>query len=147
MPVFETIYDNNVKEYWLIFTQGNQLISHFLKKNCSHVYVLTRDKYNWIILNPMRLFLHVEIPAVPIHADLPRMMRGLHDKVIKITIHQRKSTKMFRRFGIFSCVSFALYLIGLRIYALTPFRLYKRLLHLTNKELNSHGIQSIKFIA
>lgn len=142
----ETTFDRNTKEYWVIFTQGTHLISHFLKDNFSHVYVITRDKYNWIVLNPMRLYMLVEIAAVPITDDLPRLLRLPHDSIIKVTMYSRKPLKQFRYFGLINCVTHALYLMGLRISVLTPFRLYKRLLRLSTKDMDRLGIQSIKQI-
>lgn len=145
--MIQKIFDPEVQEFWIVFTQGTHFISHLLKKNFSHVYLITRDKYNWIILNPLRLHLGFEIPAAHVNFDLPRDMRQSFDNVIKITMYKRDSKKQFAHFGLLNCVTYVKYILGLRMYVLTPFRLYKRLLHLSESEKIKHGIQSIKLIA
>jgi len=142
-----TTFDNNTREYWIVFTQGTHLISKLLKKDFSHVYVITRDKYNWIVLNPMRLYLHIELPAVLVSEDLPRKLRLPNDHIVKVTLYNRKPLKQFRYFGLINCVTHTLYLMGLRLYVYTPFQLYQRLIHLKSKEMPGYGIQSIRQIA
>lgn len=138
---------NNLTEYWIVFTEGHHWISWLLKKNFSHVYIITRDRYNWVVLDPRRLFLHFELPPIPISVDAPRLIAKPTDHIIKLTMYSRANEVQFSHFGLTNCVSRVLYLIGLRISVLTPLRLYRRLLKLKPREMSRLGIQSVKLIA
>ncbi len=140
-------FDGDIREYWLVFTQGTHLISYFLKKNFSHVYVITRDQYNWIILNPLRLHLDVQIPAYPITKDVPRLWAKPHDTILKVTMHKRAASKVFAYFGLINCVTHVRYLLGLRIHVITPSQLHRSLLKLNPRQKAKHGIQTVKQIA
>lgn len=143
----EKIIDGNVREYWVVFTQGTDLLSKFLKKDFSHIYIITRDKYNWMVINPLRLYLDIIIAPYPINYDLPRLNTGKNSRVVKVTMYTRASVKQFARFGLLNCVTFARYTLGLRMAVLTPFSFYKRLLHLKPSQMSRHGIQSVTLIA
>lgn len=135
-----------VKEYWVVFTRGTHWVNKVLKKNFSHCYVVTRDQYNWIVINPTRLYLDVQIKPVPLDVDLAKLIRKPHDTVLKIEIYERASEVNFKSIGLINCVTHVKYILGLRVRAITPFRLYKKLLGLSQVDKNKHGIKSIKLV-
>ncbi len=141
------VFSSDTQEFWIVFTKGSHFIRHFLKEDFSHIYVITRDKYNWVILNPLRLHFSIEIAPFTIKENVPRLITTDNDHVLKITMHKRHADKQFRYFGLMNCVSYVKYILGLRMYVLTPFGLYKRMLHLSDQEKIRHGIQSVKLFA
>lgn len=134
-----------VIEYYIVFTQGAHLISKVLRKNFSHIYLLTRDEYNWILLNPTRLYLQVVLPASDI-TQLPAEIIKPDDTVLKLTFKQRNSLTQYGYVGLLNCVTWTKYMLGLRVSSLTPWRLYKRLLRIqADARLRlRHGIISIE---
>lgn len=135
-------------EYWVVFTQGvTHWITRWLKPNFSHIFVITRDDYNWFVLNPTRLYLQVIIPAEPIDKlPLPLFVKPT-DTVVKVTFGLRDDTQQFGSLGMLNCVTWVKYILGLRISGLTPWRLYKRLLSLTPKEMRHNNIESIERVS
>lgn len=141
-----TYYNENTRVYYVVFKQGKKLISYLLRRNFSHIYVITRDSYNWIILDPHRLQMQILIPAVSIDADLPTLMTGIDDSVLRVEIYDRDTLKTFGFFGLLNCVTIVKYILGLRLYCLTPFSLYRRLLNFKAADLKTHGVKSVKRI-
>jgi hypothetical protein len=139
----EFLPDLPITEYWLVFTQSSQWINKFLKPHFSHVYILTRDQYNWIALNPHHLMLRVEIAPLSAQEDLISKMTSENDTVLKICFKPRHTKKVFGVFGFYNCVTIAKYALGLPIYAVTPYILYKKLLNMPDGDKIRHRILSI----
>lgn len=108
------------------------------------MYLITRDEFNWVVLNPTRLCLEVIIPAVDIAAPLPIEMVGAHDSVIKVLFAQRDIRKHYGHFGLYNCVVWCKYMLGLNVWAFTPYAFYQRILKLTPLELKKLGVLSVE---
>lgn len=133
-----------MQEYYIVFTQGVHWIAKLLKPNFSHIYIITRDDYNWIVLNPTRGFLQVGIAAVSITEPLPMMVALPADTILKVIIDKRDSGKLFGYFKLINCVTAVKYILGLRLCAVTPFQLFSRLLNFKPKDYKKHHIVSIE---
>lgn len=142
----DTLVDDPVIEYYVVFTQGVHWIAKLLRRNFSHIYVLTKDQYNWLLLNPTRLYLQAMIPPAPV-SQFPGDMIHHNDSVIKIVFRQRNSRKQFGYVGLLNCVTWTKYMLGLRVSSLTPWRLYNRLLKFTTDDRRRHGIISIERVS
>lgn len=131
-------------EYYIVFTQGvTHWITAWLKPNFSHIWLITKDDYNWIVLNPTRLYLQVLIPPIAL-TDNPLQLTQITDTVLKIKFTKRDDTQQFGAIGFLNCVTWSLYMLGLRLKVLTPFGLYKRLLNFNQSQKDKHGIISIE---
>ncbi len=135
------------QDYWLIFKQGEGAwFQKFLKKGFGHVLVLTRDKYNWIVLDPHRLKLNAVIPPYQVTENVPRLMVNDGYRVVKVTMFER-STFQTGGHSVFStCVSFVKYCLGLKLFCVTPYGLYKRLLRLNSTTQKRNGIRQVQLI-
>lgn len=131
--------------YYVIFTQGTtHWVTRWLKKDFSHIYLLTHDEFNWLLLNPTRLYLQPMILPVPIdESPLTHLMKPT-DSVLRVTFGHRNDRQQFGCFGLLNCVTWAKYCLGLRIICFTPFELYQRLLNFNSRQMERHGIQSIE---
>ncbi len=139
-----TVNERPSCEYYVVFTQGvTHWITRWLKPNFSHIWLITKDEYNWIVLNPTRLYLQVLIPPLAI-TDKPFSLTQQTDNILHIKFRSRDDTQQFGALGMLNCVTWSLYILGLRIKCLTPFRLYKRLLNFSQSEMEAHGIISIE---
>ena len=132
-------------EYYVIFTQGvTHWITKWLRRDFSHIYLLTKDDYNWVLLNPTRRYLQVTILPIPItQSPLPNLLKD-GDTILHIVFGKRDCTRQFGAVGMLNCVTWAKYILGLRINCLTPFGLYKRLINLCSRWKGYHAILSIK---
>lgn len=138
--------DYPITEYWLVFTTSRHWIRYLLKPNFAHVYVLRRDEYNWFVLNPERLGLRAEIAPLAAHQDLIRNWCKPHETVIKLEFKPRHTTTRFGWGGFFSCVTLSRYILGLKLWALTPYSLCKKLLTLNEKEKSRLRLYDIVLI-
>ncbi len=134
-------------EYYVIFTQGvTHWITQYLKPNFSHIYLLTKDDFNWILLNPTRGYLQVAILPIPVtQSPLPDSFKD-GDTVLHVIFGRRNDRQQFGSIGLLNCVTWAKYILGLRLNCLTPFGLYKRLINLCPSDKEKHAILSIKDI-
>lgn len=131
--------------YYVVFTQGStHWISRWCKPNFSHIYLITHDEYNWILLNPTRLYLQVMIPPMGLEDDFPTTVIKPDDSALKITFGQRDDTQQYGSYGMLNCVTWAKYMLGLRIKVLTPWRLFSRLVNFNAEDMLQHGIISIE---
>lgn len=131
-------------EWYLVFTQGHHWFCNLCHPNYSHIYLITKDEFNWIVLNPTRWCLEVMIPAVSIVKPLPLEMVGEDDCVIKIVFGPRDIRKHYGHFGLYSCVVWCKYMLGLKCWALTPYSLFRRLIDMSRKQRDKLGIIDIE---
>ena len=133
--------------YWIVFTQGvTHWVTRWLRPRFSHILVFTRDPYNWILLNPTRLYLQIAIPPVSATDPLPAPYSyGPLDTVIRVTFRSRDDTQQFGSIGMLNCVTWTKYILGLRVWCVTPYGLFKRLLRFSadRAQMEAHGITSI----
>lgn len=134
-----------VTEYYVVFTQGvTHWVTKWLKPNFSHIFLITHDQYNWLLLNPTRLYLQPTILPIPLdESPLPVLVKPT-DSVLKIVFRKRDDTQQFGAFGMLNCVTWSKYILGIRIKCLTPWRLFKTLLNFKPQDMGSHGIISIE---
>lgn len=134
-----------VSDYYVVFTQGvSGIYPKILKRNFSHIYIITKDQFNWILLNPTRLYLQPVILPCSID-ELPfNQVCKYDDTVLHVRFGKRDDTQLYGKFGMLNCVTLAKYMLGLRVNCLTPFSLYKRLLNLCPSEKETHAILSVK---
>lgn len=138
--------DSPLFNYWLTFTDSNHWTGKLCKPHFGHVYVTMKDEFNWIVLNPRRSRLLVEIAPYPVTTDVPLEMAKENDTVIKLTFYPRHTYDAHRYFGLLHCLTYAKYILGLPLVALTPYSLYKKLLSLSNIEKCTHRIQCVEQI-
>ncbi len=132
-------------EYYLVFTQGvTHWITRWLRRDFSHIWLLTKDDYNWLLLNPTRGYLQYTILPVPITQSPFSQLLKEGDTIMHLTFGKRDSTRQFGSVGMLNCVTWAKYILGLRINCLTPFGLYKRLVNFSPSERETHVILSIR---
>lgn len=134
-------------EYWIVFTQGHtHWITRWLKRDFSHIYLITRDEYNWLAMNPTRLYLQVFIPPERASHPFPANVIREGDTVLRITFRRRDDTRQFGSVGMLNCVTWARYILGLRLWCVTPYGLYRKLVRLATDRgrMEAHGIVSIE---
>lgn len=135
------------KEFWLVFSDGVHPICKFMKRGYSHVYVITRDEYNWIKANPEQAYLRFTILPYAIDEDAPRLERPVLSTVLKLKTARRSSEGIYSYFGFMNCVNYVQYMLGIKTSAFTPYGLYKRLLNMTDSQKHRLGIQNIQHVA
>lgn len=126
----------HLKTYWVFFRDGDNWFQRwFLKKDFGHIFLLTKDKYNWILIDPLPDFLNTTVLSYRVDEDVPgKISKMTQAKCVLITVDKditgrqkfRPAMALIPRFV--SCVGIVKYILGLRSNALTPYGLYKELL-------------------
>lgn len=142
-----TIYFcDRVKIVYVVFTHSEHPWQLILKRNFGHCYIITHDQYNWLKLNPTRLFLQTDILPYAIDKPVYMLATKPNDYVLRLTMYYKDGKRSFGGIGLRNCVTITKYMLGLPIRALTPYKLYNALLSLTYKQRNLYGIQNVQLV-
>lgn len=134
-------------EYYIIFQTGKtHWITRWLKKGYSHILVVTHDDQNWIVYNPTRAMLQTMIPPFGLNLNPLEFFVQPEDKVLLIKFNERSELRQYGCLGPLNCVTWAKYILGLRLWSLTPYRLYKRLLNFSTRDYITHAVDKIRMI-
>ncbi len=132
---------------WLIFKSGEGYwLGRFFKKGFGHVLYLTKDEYNWMAHDPHKLRLCSFVPSYKVGEDLPRLLRNDGYTVLKITFFDRSTKTKMRHSRLNNCVSFVKYALGIKVFAFTPYGLFKKLLRLNERQRFKNGIRNVQII-
>ena len=132
-------------KYWLVFRPGEHWTHHFLHKRFGHVFVLTKDNYNWYKIDPDIKRCRVDILSNRTSECVPKLFSNAGFRVIQIeTVCIGQS--FFGKIMILNCVMMVKYITGIRVFAFSPWGLYLRLLKMYKKQKYSGGILNIKYI-
>lgn len=113
------------REYFLIFTVGDQWIAKFLKKGFGHMKVVMRDQYNWVEFDPRIWGLNTTVlPYAASNMDCLKLYKDA-TCIMKVETNQKCSWFFRPFFG--SCVSLIKYVMGIKAFAFTPYQLFKEL--------------------
>lgn len=136
------------RTYWLIFKPGKLWYSKFLKRNYGHVMVITNNGNQWIQLDPVSTRLEPYIYYCPVETNLPKIYANQEGtSVIKIVLNELDDKRtILRPFFIITCVEIVKYIIGLRVFCVTPWGLYRKLLRLTKRLKKPYGIDTIELV-
>ncbi len=133
------------KTYWIIFKKGMGWYCSFMKQDFGHCLILTQDKFNWYICDPMRRRFEFKILSCDPKYNLPYFLRTQEGhKLIKIVMNN-KEINWVPSWTCLSCVEIVKYILSLKISAFTPWQLYKRLRNMQSNLFKqySYGINSI----
>jgi hypothetical protein len=139
---------HEVNTFWLVFRSGEHWFCKFLKKDFGHVYVLFHDKYNWVGINPRSYRLECKVLNFKPSDDIGRQMHNKFGyKVIKVTTRVNcNRTINMQMFYSLTCVSMVKYITGIRLFAWTPWQLYKRLRKMYGNKKYYAGVEFIDYI-
>lgn len=128
--------------YYVLFRESDTdyLLKPLLKKKFTHCLCLNRHEFGWILINPIRPFLHIDLLDFHTMEDVPYMLSQQYpdstilEVIIKPDIEQTLFCKPT------SCVSMVNYCLGLKwkpFTCMTPYQLYKNLLHVEHPNIMS----------
>lgn len=140
--------NNITKEFWIAFAESDFSTSIFVRKEFGHVYILTKDEWNWMILDPRTAYLYAEIMALKASDDLPKkVMKFNKHRFIRIkTELEFKEGFSFNFFRPLNCVNVVQYVLGLNLFVFTPYGLYKKLKKMSEKKIYKHPIKEIEIL-
>lgn len=117
------------KEFWIIFKRGVGWYQRYLKDGFGHCVLLFKDDFNWIILDPTIFCLETIILPHDLSENIPKIYSNKDRfSVLKIEVSLDKSKKTNKLITIPSCTTAICYIMGVRMFALTPHMLYKKLI-------------------
>ncbi len=135
--------------YWIVFKEGQAWWSFILKKGWEHCFILTQENGSWLVLDPTRRKLSAEILYYSQEYNFSHLLRTLPStNILQITMHHPKAECIVHSINFFTCVTIVKYFLGLRLFCITPWQLWKRLHKLRNNTKRKYelGIESIRFL-
>ena len=132
---------SNFKKSWIVFCDSQDIKNRFMKPNFRHVFLLTKDEFNWYMIDPDYRFLNIKI--LPYRADynLPGKFLINNNKVICI-LHKKYTNKhLLNPIRLFTCVEIIKYVLGIQLFCFTPYGLYRKLM-----KLNVNSSKTIKHV-
>ena len=138
------------KEYWIVFKDTDRWWKPFVKNGFGHVCVLTKDEYNWYLIDPTMYCLEVVILPYNTNENVPHIYSNTtKSRIIKIKRKDLPKDKIsIKLLSFVPCVSHVLYICGIHIFAKSPYSLYNKLLKMSrnmNKKY-SLGISDISLV-
>ncbi len=117
-------------EYWIVFTSGKHWITRFLKRQYGHVFLITKDDFNWMKINPGFDRTEPMILNVGYDFNVPQYLSSQGNKVV----HLRTGSPRLKlgRWHIRTCVKECESILGIKLQGLTPWRAYKKLAKMAN---------------
>lgn len=136
------------RRFWIIFCDGEHLLSSFLKKGFKHCMVLMKDEFNWILFNPATGYSIITILPFGADENVPGMYAKKKDvTVLQIDIaHLNPRINRIPRVEVITCVSLVRQFLGIRVRGLTPYSFYKNILRCTFIKRMKLGINKIKIL-
>jgi len=128
-----------IKTHWLIFSNNKNRLSFATKKGFHHVGVVGNNGKHWYALEPLYKRMNFKIWNRPITDDVPKILKKMGFKVIKIQVKNdlEKGFKLNLVMFLVNCTTYVQYIVGLPCLSLTPYGLYKRVLRGKMKNLVS----------
>ncbi|KKN70264.1 hypothetical protein LCGC14_0432890 [marine sediment metagenome] len=145
------------QDFWLIFNKGENFFAEFfMKKGFGHIGILTRDKFNWFLLDPTYTELKIDILPFKPEDNVPRILLNKFrtHKIIKLTmmknLHVNGNIAILKVFfpRVVSCVSMVKYIVGLKNNALTPYQLFLKLIKMKKNGISTYekNILNIQYV-
>lgn len=141
-----------MEEIYLVFSKNdkNSLWGKICGNKFSHVYAIFKDQYNWINVDPHFNRLGVYIMNYDIDEHVPLIIgNDANVEVLEIKVKDSNDINYIPRLCILNCVSIIKYILGLKLFSITPNQLYNKLIYLSQQNediLNKYNINSIKLL-
>lgn len=124
-----------MKDSWIVFCDSDDWKNRILKKNFRHVFVVTRDEFNWYMINPDWRYLNVKILPFKTSYNVPQQMLSSDNRILHVKHEECTNKHLLCIIKLFTCVEIAKYTMGISMFALTPYALFKKLKRLENGKL------------
>lgn len=127
--------------YYVCFRRTDRWWGVFLKKDFGHCFVLINDGINWIEVCPRLKKAFISIIPVAANEDLLKVYKKELREFVAIELEFSKDFKPKVFIYAPTCVGFVKYVLGIRMWASTPYRLFKKLLRLNSALVKGNPIQ------
>ena len=131
-------------EYYLVFTKGNHWVCRWLNSQCNHIVIYVKDQHNWLKLDPTSAKIIWEI--LPFEVSNPRVPYALHPGARVVRLRTDRASSWLGKFKFVNCITVVEYVTGLRVNALTPWSLFKKLRKLQGKPYPAKNICSVQIL-
>ena len=132
-------FDESILSY-VIFRESDTdyFFKRFMKKNFTHCLLLQKHEFGWVMINPTRPFLHIDLLDFFLHEDVPYIIiqQNRSARIIEVITKPHPEKNLF--FKPNTCVSMVNYCLGLEwvpFTCITPYQLYRNLLNVRNPNI------------
>lgn len=118
---------------WIFFRKGKHCWQHLLKPGYGHIFIIARDDYNWVLIDPLFSFLSIKILNYNIKENVVEKIKSGYEVsdcfYIKLKDVPYKSHFKLNIFNPINCVGAIKYYLGIKKwYIITPYQLVRYLL-------------------
>lgn len=132
--------------YWIFFKEGEFKFKWLFKKGYTHIYIVTKDEYNWLLLDPAKEKFNWKILPIEPNDESKMIEQFVNDaeNILKVELlPPEERLNYVRPLGPHTCLAVAKYIMGLKNWCLTPWQLYKNLINKKNKRVKSYHVYKI----
>lgn len=117
------------RAFYVVFINSNHVLSPILKRGFTHAYVIEELECIYMAFDPTRHGLNVFMPSCDTSHPLVDIMMEQDKSITVLRVLTKPGDKpLIFKPRILSCVSVIEYILGMRLGAVTPYGLYKKLL-------------------
>jgi len=135
-----------MNECWIVFEKGDFWTKKYLKKGFGHLLVISKSDVNWYMFNPRIHGMDFQVCKSNPDIDLIESWRKQDVKIVHITYQGECNQSFFSFLKPGTCVNIVKYLTRLKVFALTPYGLYRKLYKMRRSQKYPSHIQEIKFL-
>ena len=116
-------------EFWLIFRDSPHNVSRRCKAGFQHVFILMKDSFNWILVNPTSTQLDIRILGYETNEYVPSIFmknprRSIH--IVRVVTYDKEASYWRVPFNV-GCMGQVKYITNIKGIFFTPYQLYKKL--------------------
>lgn len=140
-----------IPDYWIVFKSSPSFHQRFCKKGFGHCFILAKDEFNWVLINPGCDRFEVKILNCDTNYDLIASIRRTRNfPIAKIEIDPTQR-RVFHwspilNLPFLNCVSMVKYVLGTPLRGRTPYGLWKHLCNLSGKENLPNAILRVEIV-
>ena len=140
--------NNDIKTVWIGFKSASFFIKRFMKKDFSHMYVLTRDEHSWIYVDPCNEALGITILPYERNKNVPFYLKKEYgDRLIKVQFKIKdRNRPNLNPFLMINCVNIVKYMMGISVFVFTPYGLYKYFTKMQKNNCYKNNILKVEIV-
>lgn len=139
---------SSMREFWIGFSDTEYFMKYLFKEGFGHVYIITKDEWNWMILDPRNGYLDMSIIPIKVSEDLPQKIME-HNKHHLIRVKTQLPLKKWPNLNIFrsiSCMNIIKYVLGVKLFTWSPYHLHCRLKKMSERGIPKNPLKEVEIL-
>lgn len=134
--------------YYVVFRSANyKPVKRLFKDGFSHMFLVGTTTGHWVALDPRNSTMKIELIKKKKEDTIEQLLAD--EECHCLEVHSKfidKKWFSFNPFRMFTCVTLCRYMLGLKLFAITPYGVYKKLKKMEARTKYYGNIQLVKTI-